>query len=1040
MRILIVFITLVCSTLAASAIQDYPFTPIDGNNGLSDNQVRNIIQLPDGRMMITTEGLLNIYDGTSFKYLHYTNKNGQWLSGYSGFHHSYISSNGYLWLKNQHRLYLINLNKERFEENPKAFLKVMGINEDLDDFFADNEKNLWLISKNDELIYLRAGKKLKLFRHQVSSLTGRSDQVYDLAVLNKKLYLFYRSGYLICLDLASGREIYRQSIQPAINAGNYESTSFVIQGKNRFFQLKNGAAGGIMLTYNIPERKWETVLQTDYWLNYLSIDPQDQLWVTCKEGLWKLSSDLSRKEFIQDLKLVDGQIINTEVSTVYHDNQGGLWLGTLNRGLLYYHPERFKFRNIGKSLFKTASNATINITCFTEDQDGAVLVGTQQGVFRYHKKSQMIEPLNKFKQSLNCKALLRDSKNRIWLATAGEGLICMEDNGKIREFPNTPRVIYSLCETPDGSLYIGTGEESFGTFYPQTGTYRAVKLNISEKVNTVLQLITVNNNSVIGICRDGFFVYNPMNGKSNFYPGKHSINAILVDSRKQIWLGSKDGLHLWDLQKGLQRSFYTEQGLVNNYIQSIAEDKDGAIWVSTSNGITRLIWQKNNRYTFNNFKRDDGLIANEFTERSVYLGRNGNIFWGGTDGFNELPAQKTMRAQQKTVPLFVNFLLFNKKIESGVEYAGNTILNKPLPITKKIILNYDQNFFSLEFSSLNFINPTQTYYRYQLSGIDKTEREIQAPDGKGRASYTNLEPGKYHFRVSSANNARDWSGNYAEIEITVKAPFWKSGIAYCVYILLLLTLTVFLMWLYLQRKRRNLVREQKEKLNQMKSAFLSNVKEELNQPLDQIISPLDAIMKHTDEGRVKHQLKEIQNKAQGLKELVGQLSENVLAPIPRDENALNLEVLLLNMRRLIEHQKERRENIQDGNEDNLPAGNIMSVQDEKFIQKALKYVEENLDNPDYSVELLSKDMGMDRTGLYRKLLHVIGKTPSSFIRSVRLKRAALLLDQGLTVAEVADRVGFSTSSYLTKCFQEEFGMKPSQYLESAKQEKKAPNQ
>lgn len=107
---------------------------------------------------------------------------------------------------------------------------------------------------------------------------------------------------------------------------------------------------------------------------------------------------------------------------------------------------------------------------------------------------------------------------------------------------------------------------------------------------------------------------------------------------------------------------------------------------------------------------------------------------------------------------------------------------------------------------------------------------------------------------------------------------------------------------------------------------------------------------------------------------------------------------------------------------------LLSETDEAFIRKVLKNVEQNLDNQEYSVETLSRDMGMDRTGLYRKLIALVGKTPTSFIRSVRLKRAAQLLEKGYTVAEVADSVGFSTSSYLCKCFQEEFGVRPSQYV------------
>ena len=202
-----------------------------------------------------------------------------------------------------------------------------------------------------------------------------------------------------------------------------------------------------------------------------------------------------------------------------------------------------------------------------------------------------------------------------------------------------------------------------------------------------------------------------------------------------------------------------------------------------------------------------------------------------------------------------------------------------------------------------------------------------------------------------------------------------------------------------------------------------------------IISPLDTILKHTDEGRTKLQLKEIQNNAVELKELVDQLSEGVLSPLSPAENELALEELLMNMRQLLEQQEKRKEQLK-ATPEAVSDNSLLSAADELFLRKALKFVEQNLDNPEYSVEVLSRDMGMDRTGLYRKLVSVVGKTPTNFIRSIRLKRAAQLLEEGHTVAEVADRVGFSTSSYLSKCFQEEFGMRPLQYVNSLKEQPK----
>lgn len=1013
----------------------YVFTPIDGNDGLSGNKVRNITQLPDGRMMFTTEGLLNIYDGSRFNYLHYTDENKCGLSGYTGFHHEYVGNDGYMWLKNSHLLMAIDINKERFVEKPEYLLASWGVETSLKDFFMDREKNLWLITDNDELIYLSGTHKEKIvFGQQISRPEEAEDPVYDLAVWEGKLYLFYRSGLLVCYDIPSRKELYRQQSLDKMQRDKYGGTSFVMQSDKTFFQLRNGNGGGTLVYFDIEKRDWRTILQTDYWLNYLSIDKDGDIWVSCKEGLWHIDAGLTEKEYISTLKLVDGRTIYTEVSTIYNDNQGGMWLGTLNRGILYYHPERFKFRNIGQALFPLKKDRTINVTCFAERRENEILVGTQQGLFLYHKDTGKIEAYPGGLSETRCNALFKDSRQRIWIGTAWQGLYCIDANGGVQHYPLPCSTIYSIMEKSDGLLYLSTEGHGFGTFNTATGKYEE-EIAIERIRHSVYQLVAVNRDTLAGINDTGSFIYDCHTRKLQHYPSLHRYNTIFADNRHRIWLGSHDGLHLLDIRRNSISSLYKDDGIVNNYIQSVTEAKDGAIWVSTSNGLTRLTDKDQTEsatFSFANFNRFDGVISNEFWERAVYVDSSGNIFWGGTDGFNMLEAKSFTTGQQTILPLFVNFELFKKKIESNVSYDNNVILKQPVTLTKEIVLNHDQNFFTLEFSALNYINPTQTYYRYMLSGIEDKEQEMQSDDGRGRASYTNLPPGTYLFKVRAANNSKEWTDRYTEIKIRVKAPFWKTPYAYTLYILLTMGIIVFSIRWYLQRKRKKLIREQKEKLDEMKSTFLRNMNEEMSTPLAQIISPLDHILKHTDEGRLKSQLKEIQNNAKDLQELVNQLSEEVLSSVPPGENELNMEVLLASMRKLLTVQKERKELPSADESEPSVTNSLLSAADEKFIQRALEFVEQNLDNTDYTVEMLSRDMGMERTGLYRKLVSIIGKSPTYFIRSIRLKRAARLLEEGYTVAEVSDRVGFGTSSYLSKCFQEEFGMKPSEYIASLK--------
>jgi len=950
----------------------YVFTPINANSGLSDNKIRNIVQLPDGRMMITTEGLINLYDGTSFNYLHYNN-NVCNLSGYTGFHHEYVNDE-YIWLKNNHQLMIIDINKEQFVGNPQLLLNSLGFNQPLSDFFMDREQNLWVITEEDNLLCRNSRKKdISTFRSNISRIENTSDQVYDLAVTDNQLFLFYQSGLLICYDVPSRKELYRTKSLTEEYKRMYGATSFVMQGNNSFFQLRNGVEGGIMLVYDIKKKIWDTLLQTDYWLNYLSIDASGDIWVSCRDGLWHINADLSEKQFISTLKLVDGSVIHTEVSTLYHDKQGGLWLGTLNRGILYYHPNRFKIRNIGHILFPLTKEITINISGFSEDQDGKILVGTRQGVFVYNEKNGVIlQHPQKILSELPCNALFKDSKQRIWIATNGKGLYCIEANGQLRHVTVPCNTIYHILETPEHNIYLSTRDHGFGLFDPETGIYKQVEIE-NDIYNSVYQLSYIKDNKLAGICGNGFFTYNLQTKKTNLLFENNRLNTLLIDREYRIWLGSQDGLYMLDIQTNEKKSFYTDNGLVNNYVQSIIQSSDGTVWVSTSNGLSRFT---DKGESLSGFNRYDGVITNEFWERSAYISSEGSIFWGGTDGFNILTSQNADEIGHPLIPMFVGFQLFNTNVENGKSYNGNIILKESVTTTQEITLNHNQNFFTLEFSGLNYINPIQTYYRYSLSGIDENEREVQSENGRGFASYTDLAPGTYTFRVRAVDNGKEWSDHYAEIKIIVKAPWWKTPIAYCIYIILFVGALISSIAFYVRWKKRKIFNEQ------------------------------------------------LQNSAADLQILVCQLSGDATTPV--QSNGFNMKTLLLDMHKLLEKQK--LQNIDTTSTDTT----LLSPSDEKFIEKALKYVELNIDNTEYSVEQLSKDIGMERTGLYRKLGSIIGKTPTSFIRSIRLKRAAQFLEEGFTISETADRVGFATSSYLSKCFQEEFGMKPSEYAASLK--------
>jgi DNA-binding response OmpR family regulator/ligand-binding sensor domain-containing protein/nitrogen-specific signal transduction histidine kinase len=1308
----------------AQGQEHFSFTPIDSNDGLSENKINCIAQLHDGRMVIITDGLVNLYDGTSFHYLHYNEEQLCSLTEYNGYNRTYVGIDGLLWIKNQFKLKLCDIRKESFVTNTDSVLGLLGVDKPLKNFFMDSDYNYWLQTTEDQLIYRNCKDgKTRIFLTGVSEMNGKKDILYDLAVIDKQVFLFYRSGLMVCYETETANELYREN-PFGQQESHHTNTLHVVPYMQHLYQIRNGGNGGIMHSFNTKNRKWNKIIETDISLNTLTVDKDGNCWVSTQNGFWFIDKYQTEKRLTTQLQLVDGRILESVIYTQYNDKNGGFWLGTSNRGLLYYHPERFKFRNFGRTLFQPTNGNELMVYSFCRNKN-QILAGTQQGLFQYtiteenHPTSTPLSLHPGIPSKASCSMLWKDNSQRIWVCTDNSyGLYCL-DNGNVKHYTFPFHSIYFLYETFDGRFFLGTNQ-GFGSFDPQSGKYDPINTKEKPQPGTVYQLTEYGQDTLIGLSGQGVFIYDLKRdiltlpsqqadpGNKMFIHSNHSYNCLLIDSRGLTWFGTNDGINVWDPKSGKLSSFHTEDGLVNNVIKSIVEDHLHRIWLSTSNGISQVELiekEAGYQYSFINFNRYDGVIAYEFLPRSVYLDPDGKLFWGGLDGFNEINyTQLYLGPQKLSTPLFIRFFLSAQEIKQGEEYNGNIILNQAITSTRELKLKHDQNFIGFELSALNYINPTQTFYRFKLEGVDNSWREITTSDGMGRINYTNLAPGTYILKVHAANNSREWNDEYAEMKIYISPPFWQTPAAYFIY-LIFIAITCYLAVFYTYRKNKDKMKlQQKEELDQLKFRFFTNISHELRTPLTLILTPLDSVIKKVTDEKIKVQLEGIRRNSNNLLLLVNQLLDfrklemngeklnlsycqinefgssisstfeelsinkgiqftwdispanihayidqhklriiinNLLSnaykftsrdgsirftvellhennipviriqvsdtgcgipekelsniftrfyqvkrektpntgsgiglhlvqeyvqlhnghievnsepdkgstftvyipgnlrPAGKSTNELtekmetghpftilivedndefrtflcnelrefyavieasngaegydmvvnnspnlvisdfmmpemnglelchklksnidtshipviiltarssekaqlegyeagadayiskpfNMDILLLRIRHLIEQQEKRKELFKKALVIN-PESVTTSHMDEQLVKRALECIEKNMSNPNYSVEQFSKDMHMDRTGLYRKLVAIIGQTPTGFIRSVRLKRATLLLEKGISVSEVADQVGFGTVSYFSKCFQEEYHVKPSQF-------------
>ncbi|HTL08187.1 MAG TPA: ATP-binding protein, partial [Chitinophagaceae bacterium] len=374
---------------------------------------------------------------------------------------------------------------------------------------------------------------------------------------------------------------------------------------------------------------------------------------------------------------------------------------------------------------------------------------------------------------------------------------------------------------------------------------------------------------------------------SNFTNDPHglsnnSILSLLQDSRGRIWVGTTDGLNIFNKEDQSFTSFRTENGLPGNTILTIAEDNQQRLWVSTYNGISCI--QVNEKsgsaggisISCKNYDEKDGLQGIAFNENAALKTQDGHIVVGGPGGFNIFDPSTIN--QDKSIPSVVltDLQLFNKSIAVGEKVNGRVLLPRAITETNAITLQYNEDVLAIGFAALNFLNPEKNKYAYKLEGFDKG---WITSDGKLRkATYTNLDPGSYTFRVKAANSDGVWNDQALALAITILPPFWKTPVAYALYGLVLIGILWFARRLILQRARMRFAIEQQQQeaqrmheLDMLKIRFFTNVSHEFRTPLSLILTPLDKIIRQAEDPAQRKQFQLIHRNARRLLNLVNQL-------------------------------------------------------------------------------------------------------------------------------------------------------------------------
>ncbi len=283
--------------------------------------------------------------------------------------------------------------------------------------------------------------------------------------------------------------------------------------------------------------------------------------------------------------------------------------------------------------------------------------------------------------------------------------------------------------------------------------------------------------STYDIINDKFETYKAdINNKNSLIDNK--VLSIFQDRDGLMWIATQNGLNSFDKKTKTFTAYTEEDGLPTNFISDMLQDQKGNYWVSSFKGLSKFSPSKNNSpATVINYDLSDGLQGYEFYPQSKFIAPDGQILFGGKDGLNSFYPGSINSYPPEII--IKNFELFNKSVSPG---EPDSPLEKAIYSTNEINLNYDQNVFGFEFQAIHFSRPSKNIYSYKMDGVDKN----WITGKRNYVSYTNLDPGKYIFKVKAANSDGVWNEKGKSIIINISSPWWQTWWAYLSYVVLLL--------------------------------------------------------------------------------------------------------------------------------------------------------------------------------------------------------------------------------------------------------------
>lgn len=616
----------------------------------------------------------------------------------------------------------------------------------------------------------------------------------------------------------------------------------------------------------------------------LCYDDSRRLWIGTLMGLNILNED--NQDFTRFYNSINdnGTISNNSIRSIFLDFQHGLWIGTFYGGLNYYHPRKKQFEHI---YYVNGSNSLNynGIGCMLADPDNKIWMGANDiGLDVYNTKTKKFEH---FQNNWNVpyllggnfvKTIMKVDDTNLLVGAHGGGLEYFDIRSRrftrvfLSDDPMSDENVYGLAKDSTGMVWVGTlnGLIRYNPKTKESIPFENLAPN-SKKMNQKIMGLFIDSKQRLWIgTNNGVWLYHQHNLQQINFTGKaeseKTVYGFFEHSSGQIWVGTSEGLYY--LKENELIGYKKDDGFPSFHICSIQEDHFGQLWVSTYRGLICLSPDSGKWWIYT---ESDGLQSNQFNDYASCKTADGKMFFGGINGITVFSPDRLVDNPYSPAPIIENLSVFNETITPN----DNTgILSQIIELTNAIKLKPQYNNFALEFVVPNFLSGKKNSFAYLLEGFDKDWYITE----KNSVSYSNLVPGKYTFRLKSANNNGKWSSEETKLQIEILPYWYNTWWAKTLFILMISTLIFYLIRFFFSRKliAHELELERKDKkrvkeLDEMKIRFFVNISHEFRTPLTLILSPVrELLSKGIKEPWIRKQLTIVERNAERMLYLINQ--------------------------------------------------------------------------------------------------------------------------------------------------------------------------